>query len=436
MTAAADTDITVRDARVSFREIDLDHPFMISGRAITWFTLALVDVVATNRRGEAATGRGASVLSVPWSWPTSRLDVRGRDAALRRLTERFAHAALGAEPADPVGTWLRLHQTVADTGAAVEDVPAPEPIPRLAALLCLGAVDNALHDAWARAAGRPAHTMYTPDHLAHDLGACVDPTLAGRYPGEFLTAPRRRLPVQHVVGTADPLRPGDAGGARSLEEWLRRDGVRHVKIKVPGRDPDADARRIAEVHRVASARTADVVLSVDPNEGYPGPAALGAMLDALAATAPDAFQAVAFVEQPWPRDSSPDPAAVREQSRRRPVLMDESLHDPAQLRHVRSDGWSGVVVKAGKGQTPALLTYAFARAHGLFVTMQDLTAVDAALAHSARLASVFDLSAPHLEYNSRQYAPTGNRDLAGRQPSLVTVDDGVIVLDEPTAGIY
>ena len=427
----ADTDIVVREASVAFHRVQLDHPFTISGRTISWFTLARTDVTVTDRRGRAARGYGASILSVPWAWPDSIVDVERRDAAMRELTEQFAAQVPDATPADPIAIWCRLHDRV------------PETMPRLAALLCLGSVDNALHDAWARAANRPAHTMYTKEHLAADVGACLadlgareDLVLAGRYPGEFLTVPRRRLPVQHVVGVADPLHHAGAGEDLSVAGWLARDGARHVKIKLSGSAPAADARRIADVYAVASARPGGVSLAVDPNEGCPDPATLGELLDVLRATAPDAFDAVAYIEQPFRRTDAPDPRELRRHSRGKPVLMDEGLDDLRLLPGLAEAGWSGAVVKAGKGQSVALLTHAFARAHRLFVTVQDLTAVDVALAHSARLASVLDVSSPAFECNSRQYAPGGNRELAARYPDLVTARDGTIALPDPAAGIY
>ncbi|HEX6681936.1 MAG TPA: enolase C-terminal domain-like protein [Candidatus Limnocylindrales bacterium] len=420
-----ESDVTVRSARVSFRQIDLDHPFAISGRVISWFTLALVDVEVADRRGRTARGLGASVLSVPWSWPVSTLDVQGRDAILRDLAVRLAEKATAAHgPADPIAHWFRLRAGLEDdamcavgwrAGSAPEDAGG---VPQLAAMLALGAVDNAIHDGWARAAGRPAHSMYGAEHLAVDLGDCLgDGALSGRYPIEFLEAnPRRRLQVQHVVGVSDPLDGGLLG-------------FRHLKVKLEGRDPSLDAQRLSAVARLAP----DASLSLDPNEGYPEPEALGAMLAELP---PDVFRAVSYVEQPFPRDAVPDPDEVRRHSHGKPVLLDEGLDDLSRLPGLAEAGWSGLVVKASKGQTPSLLCHSFARAHGLFVTVQDLTAVDTALEHSARLASVLSLSHPAFEYNSRQYAPSGNRELAGRNPELTTVHDGTIALQDLRPGLY
>jgi L-alanine-DL-glutamate epimerase-like enolase superfamily enzyme len=161
------------------------------------------------------------------------------------------------------------------------------------------------------------------------------------------------------------------------------------------------------------------------------------MLDAVAALDPETSSRLGYVEQPVSREARPDPSTLRRLGRRIPVVIDEGLASLEELRRIGDDGWSGAVIKASKGQTPALLTCALTQAYGWFASMQDLTAVDLALEHSARLASVLSLSVPHVEYNSRQYAPAANRRLAALRPELVAVRDGTIVVgDRLRPGIY
>lgn len=416
------TDVTVVAAAVRFRTVTLDHPFVISGRPIDAFTVAEVDATVTDTRGRTATGTGATVLSVPWAWPESGLDPAGRDAALRALTEEIAAAAVGLGPGDPLELWHELDAGLADRLRPTGERPA---VPPLAGQLALGAVDNAVHDAWARAAGLPAAVMYGPDHLGRDL-ARLDASLAGHFPGAHLVGPAAHLPVQHVVGLGDPLADDDAaaGGGRPLTAWLASDGIRSLKVKVTGADPVEDARRVAAVHTAAVSAVGQVEISLDPNEGYEQPDAALEMLDALATDAPAAALALTYLEQPVPRDAEPDPAAVRRLTARVPALLDEGFTDVAALPHLREQGWSGVVVKAAKGQSPALIAHTYAQVHGLALTVQDLTTVGLALAHSARLAASLRRTWDHLEYNSRQYAPGANAALAGQVPDLVTVRDG------------
>jgi len=425
-----ESDIRIVDADVDFREVKLDHPLVISGGAIDWFTVAVVRVSAVDRRGRRATGRGASVLSIPWSWPHSSLSVEARDAVLRDVTTAIAQRLPDIEAADPIRLWQELSaQLPALCASATTDE-----IPHLAAALALGAADNAIHDGWGRVAGQPVFTMYDDEHVADDLVGALGPDFAGRRPGDFLAEPRTRLPVQHLAGAGDPIDDSEAEpGERSLGQWLRADGISHVKVKVLGRNPRADAERILAVHQAAvRAGNGPVRLAVDPNEAYGAPEELGETLDLVAAGSSAAAQAIRYVEQPISRDRPADPDALRAVSSRAPVLMDEGFTSLDQLAELVPQGWSGLVIKAGKGQTPALLAHSFARRHGLFITVQDLTAVDLALEHSARLVASLSLSAPHLECNSRQYAPDANAELARARPELVNVRDGEVSVGPPT----
>lgn len=364
----------------AFQDVLLDHPLRLAGAVVDRFTLAVVTATLETADGRLVEGTGASVLSVPWAWPRSPLSWIERDRALRDLvTGLCAVEACG----DPLAVCDRLH----------ESLPYGGGVPALAAALALGAVDNAVHDAWARAAGHP-------------------------YLGDAVAEPRTRLPVQHVVGVGDPL--------EEVRAWLERDGIRHVKVKVAGKDPVADAARITAVHALLD-RDREVSVSVDPNEGCANAAVAAAMLDALPA---EVLADVAYLEQPVPRDAAPDPAGMRELGRRVPVLADESLAVPADLERLAAEGWSGLVVKASKGQSLALRTWAFARERGLAVMLQDLTAVGPALAHSARLAATLPWSWPAFECNSRQYAPHANAGLP-----FMTVTDGWITLPPPGPGI-
>lgn len=394
------TDVEITSADVAFRDVVLDHPLQLSGGAVDRFTVVTVTVTAQGSSGGPVIGTGASVLSVPWAWPRSDAGWAERDAALREATATLAAGVVGRGPADPAQLYGEL--------AAI---PAPPGMPPLAVALARGGVDNAVHDAWARAAGRSAWGMYpfpTP-----------------------LPAPRRRLPVQHVVGVGDPLTWAD-GSDRPLVDWIATDGVAHLKVKLAGRDPDVDARRVAAVHAVLGRGS----ISLDPNEGYAEAAGVAAMLDALERDAPAAYAALTYIEQPLPRDAPPDPDGLRAVGKRVPVLIDEGLAEPADLPELAERGWTGLVIKATRGQTLAIASHIYAGAAGMPVAVQDLTAVDMALAHSARLAATLPLTWPVFEYNSRQYAPAANAELAARRPALVAVRAGEVALHPPEPGIY
>lgn len=427
------SDVRPVGVRTQFLDIALEPPFVISGRPMTHFTGALVHLEVQTRGGRTTTGLGASMLSVPWAWPRPDPDIQARDQVLRTLVSSFADQVVQGHGGDPLEIWRPVYVGLDETLAQTARATGSPPIPRLAGLLALAAVDNAVHDAWSRAAGRPVYEMYTDGYLNEDLGWAG---LPGVYPGDYLGEPRRTVPVQHVLGVGDPLTPAEAApGVRPLTWWMQTENIRDLKVKLDG-DVLADARRIVDVHRVGSATRSDVTLSIDPNEAYRSAADLGAMLDHLEAKAPQAAAAITYLEQPFPRDAVTVPEHLRALARRVPVLMDEGYSDLDQLGRLRAEGWSGVVIKSSKGQSHAMVTYAVAREQGLKLVIQDLTTTGAALEHSIGLASALELTWPHLEYNSRQYAPNANDELAARVPDLVNVRDGRVRFTRARAGLY
>lgn len=346
---------------------------------------------------------------------------------MRRLVEWFARIATNEEPGDP----LEIHDALRDGAwrfrATTSEIPdVDSELPALAATLALGALDNAIHDAWGKCAGVPSLDLLRVELDRRGLPV----TLRRR---------RRSLPVQHVVGLADALvaEPG-AGAEPTLVDWLRDDGVVHLKIKVAGRDPIEDVSRIAAAvtvsqehgHRIKS-------ISVDPNEGYESAEAALEMLLRLRRDHTTAFELMSYLEQPTPRGTPIDSGAMRALCALTPIVADESVGEPVELLALVDSGWSGLAIKASRGQSMALLTYGHAQRRDLFVTLQDLTAVDLALVHSARLASRLRLSTPAFEFNSRQYAPAANARIRRSHPDLVAVRKGSIRVEgPPLPGIY
>src|SRR5690625_114994 len=429
------TDIRITEARAQFHEVVLDQPFAISGRPITHFTVAEVTLTGQDRGGTRAQGVGYSMLSVPWAWPRAEVDVPSRDEALRTLVRQFTDSLSDGGWGDAIQLWRPLYARLDQALADLAQQLGCGPVPRLAGMLALGAVDNALHDVWGQVAGRSVYTMYTADHLAQDL-SWIDPQLTGVYPGDYLGEVRGELPIQHVLGGGDPIRAEQAGsGVRSLAEWLRADGSWHLKLKVEG-DPQADAEPTVQPYQVARSHLPTVSLSIDPNEGYRTVEDLERMLDLVEQAAPGIMADVTYLEQPFPRTMTPDAQGLTRLSEWVPVLMDEGYSRLTQLPELRRQGWSGVVIKASKGQSAAMLTYAFARAHGLHVAVQDLTHVGQAVVHSAGLVSALELSWPHLEFNSRQYSAGANAELAERLPDLAQVRGGVVQVPGERTGLY
>jgi L-alanine-DL-glutamate epimerase-like enolase superfamily enzyme len=372
-------DVRIISATPQFRHVPFSTPLRLSSGAVTGLTEARVAVSVVSREGHTADGLGSVLLSYPWAG--------GTDHAMRATVQCLAEALPAFGYRDPLEHGSRLLDLVADLAG-----------PRLAAEVALGPVDQAVHDAWAKASGRSAFRMYDGTYLNADLGAYLGADFAGRWPDEWLTdQPATALPVQDVLGLDEP-----AAAAQ---------GRRWVKLKLAG-SVDAD---IARVRAVASYGAR---LSLDPNEAYVNVGDLARLLSSVCAE---------YIEQPMPRGADGPGSGPL------PVLADEGLPDPRELDSLT--GWDGIVVKTCRGQTSALLAYCWARLRERFVVQQDLTHVGPALAHAAVFAAHCSYAVAAFECNSLKYAPSGNRELARERPGLVTDRDGFVEVSATGIGI-
>ena len=164
---------------------------------------------------------------------------------------------------------------------------------------------------------------------------------------------------------------------------------------------------------------------LDFNEGCPNVDYLLEYLARLQKATPEGFQRILYIEQPTSRDLQGSRANVMHAaSRLRPVVVDEALTDTETLLLARQMGYTGVALKACKGQTHAMLMAAAARKNGLFITVQDLTCPGASLIHSAGIAARVPGNAG-IEANARQFVPAANAAWEARFPGLCTIRDGV-----------
>ncbi len=158
---------------------------------------------------------------------------------------------------------------------------------------------------------------------------------------------------------------------------------------------------------------------LDFNEGCPN---VGYLLDCLRRVreaTPAGFDRILYIEQPTARDLKKDRANVmHEAARLRPVVIDESLTDLETLLLAREMGYTGVALKACKGQTHAMLMAAAAQKFGMFLCVQDLTCPGASLIHSAGIAARVPGNAG-IEANARQFVPARQRAVGSALPGAV-----------------
>jgi L-alanine-DL-glutamate epimerase-like enolase superfamily enzyme len=299
-------------------------------------------------------------------------------------------------------------------------------------------LEAAIHDAYGKILGASSFDLLGPQWVNTDLAAYLDERFAGEYLDRYtLRAPRSTMPLYHLVGALDPLSDADVatpvhdGLPETLAQWIAADGLTHLKIKLNGDDLDWDVQRVLSVERVAAEAQAargcgDWHYSADFNEKCGSVDYVIEFLARIGRGSPDALRRLQYIEQPMPRDlHARRDERVHGAARLKPVVIDESLVDYESLLLARELGYSGVALKACKGQSEALLMAAAAQKFGMFLCVQDLTCPGASFLHSASLAARIPGVAA-IEGNARQYCPVANRGWAERFPAMFRITDGTV----------
>ena len=436
------TDIHITGATLYFLPVQTRVPLKFGPETLTSVTCARVRLVVEDRAGRRAEGWGETPLSVQWVWP-SRLSYEARHARLKAFAARLAQAwaSFGAA-GHPVEIGYDFKEQVVPAlldEANHAEGPGGEPMPYLAAVVCCSPFDIALHDAYGQLRGCDVYDTYRAEFMNRDLADFLTPaggtavSFKRRYPGEYLLPAPSRLRAWHLVGGLDPLRADDLRGGEPadghpvlLADWIRRDGLTCLKIKLRGDDPAWDYGRIVEVGRIAIENGVEW-LSTDFNCTVTDPAYVTTLLDRLRDEHPRVFGMILYVEQPFPYDLEAHRIDVHGVSARKPLFLDESAHDWKLVRLGRELGWSGVALKTCKTQTEALLTCCWAKAHGMTLMVQDLTnPMLAQIPHVLLAAHVGTIMG--VETNGMQFYPAASAAEEAVHPGLYRRRDGMLDL--------
>jgi L-alanine-DL-glutamate epimerase-like enolase superfamily enzyme len=434
------TDIRIEDIAFSYEDHLYRTPIKFGGIALDRATLLNVQCRVRTAGGRGARGFGSMPLGNVWSFPSRVLTYDATLAAMKALVERVAAiTAAYKESGHPIDLTWGLEPAYLKAADEVSgQLNLAEPIPPLCTLVVASAFDAALHDAFGKAHGLNCYHTYGPDFLSHDLGHYLGPEFQGESLSQYVaTAPKPRMPLYHLIGALDPLEAADVqkpigdGLPETLPEWIRFNGLTHLKIKLNGDDLGWDVDRVVRVDRVAAQaqRQRGVgrwFYSLDFNERCPHVGYLLEFLQKVQEQTPDGFARIQYIEQPTARDLKANQANVmHEASKLRPVVIDESLIDLESLQLARAMGYTGAALKACKGQSQSLLLAAAAQKYGMFLCVQDLTCPGASLIHSAGLAAHVPGVAA-IEANSRQYVPAANRPWEERFPGMFRITDGTM----------
>lgn len=395
------------------------------------------------RDGHFGKGWGETPLSVQWVWP-STTSYDDRHLALQEFSEillqkckthsGFGHALeLGHSFVfEQLPTFLNEYNQSERKGL--------EPLPWLGALVCASAFDLALHDAYGITNDLPTYQCYDFPYLNLDLSHFIEPkdgnsiSFAGKTPSDFLVLdPGDQIPVWHLVGGLDPLSELECTGNEPqdgypihLEEWIERDGLNCLKIKLRGNDSHWDYSRLVAIGKIAKEMNVDY-LTTDFNCTVTDPHYVNQILDQLKIKDSRTWDKIIYVEQPFPYDLEKHGIKVHSLSERKPLFMDESAHDWKHVRLGLELGWTGVALKTCKTQTGALLSLCWAKAHGMDLMVQDLTNPMLAQiphvllgAHAGTIMGV--------ESNGMQFYPEASKKEAFIHPGIYERRNGMLDL--------
>ena len=427
------TDIHAVATTLYFLPMSYRVPIKFGKEVVTRGTCARVCLRVSDRKGRTVEGWGETPLAATWVWP-STMSFEAREDALKDFSIKLADA------------WAKFDEFghPMEVGRAFQDEVLPgllqsfneargtdaEPMPWLAALVCCSTFDLALHDAFGNLVGLPVYRTYGPRFMNRDLasyfpgpdGAAA--SFAGKYPEDyFVRDVPQKLPVWHLVGGVDPLEPEDLTGREPrddypvlLRDWIKRDGLRCLKIKLRGIDSAWDYARTVHVGRIAA--ELDVPwLTADFNCTVMEPAYVNEILDRLRDEHPRIYGSLLYVEQPFPYDLEKYRIDVSSVSARKPLFMDESAHDWKHVAVGRKLGWNAVALKTCKTQTGAILSACWAKTHGMSLMVQDLTNPMLAMIPHVQLAAHVG-TIMGLECNAMQYYPDASLPEANVHPGL------------------
>ncbi len=435
------TDARIKFAAYTVEPLAFRAPLKFGGRVIDKSFLLNCTLTVESRDGKHhATGFGSMPVGSIWAWPSNTVSGEQTEAAMKAFAEEVIElGSVCTEYGHPIDLSYHLSAEYQHTAKTLcQRMKLAETMPELAQLVAASPFDAALHDAYGRLHNANSYNTLSSKFMNHDLSEYLDDQFKGEYLDQYTTRdPQPMMPLYHLVGALDPLTAADVtkkigdGVPETLVDWIPYNGLTHMKIKLSGEDFAWDVERVVAVEKVAAEAQAkrgcqQWVYSLDFNEKCANVDYVIDFLKTIREKSPAAFERVQYVEQPTHRDLKAHPEnKMHKAAELKPVVIDESLVDYDALLLSREQGYTGVALKACKGQTESLLLAAAAQKFGMFLCVQDLSCPGYSFLHSASLAARIPGIAA-IEGNSRQYCPGPNKSYAKRFPGMFEFKNGSV----------
>jgi len=434
------TDTRILEATCAFEPVAFRAPLKFGGRIVDKTFLINVEVTLETQAGKVATGFGSMPVGNVWAWPSAALSTDKTEEITKKFAEQVVALAENyPEYGHPIDIVYHLSGEYWHLGKTLpKRLGVDEAMPELAQLVAASPFDAALHDAYGRVHELNSYNVLSAQYVHHDLAEYLDEQFTDEYLDQYtLREPQARLPLYHLVGALDPLTDDDVEERiddqlpETLAEWIAADGLTHLKIKLAGDNLDWDVDRVLAIEGVAakaqSARGVDTwFYSCDFNEKCENVDYVLDFLNRIREQSPAAYDRIQYIEQPGSRDLKAHPEnRMHEAAKLKPIVLDEALVDYDALLLGREMGYTGVALKACKGQTDSLLLAAAAQKFDMFLCVQDLTCPGYSFLHSASLAARIPTVAA-IEGNGRQYCPGPNKQWARQFPAMFDITDGTV----------
>ena len=438
------TDIKVKNVELFLIPVETRVPLKFGTETLSSVTCARAKVTVEDRQGKTAVGWGETPLSVQWVWPSQTPYSQRHDAlvefskVLQKQWVEFGQFGHAVE----IG-----HNFLEDVLHSVQDkfneklvAGGGEKMPYLAGLVVASVFDQAVHDAYGVLNEIDIYKTYNSQFMSRDLSSFLTPaegssvSFEGKFPSDFLVADApAKLPVWHLVGGLDPLSKEELTGSEPdddypvlLRDWIERDGLNCLKIKLRGNDSKWDYDRLEAIGKIADDTNLEC-LTADFNCTVKDPEYVNEILDKMKKECPSVYDKILYVEQPFPYDLEKHRIDVHSVSERKPLFLDESAHDWKFVKLGLELGWSGVALKTCKTQTGALLSLCWAKAHSMPLMVQDLTNPMLAQVPHVRLAAHAG-TIMGVESNGMQFYPDASKPEEAIHPGLYRRREGILDL--------
>lgn len=384
------------------RDVVLRLPFRFGAATLRQAPQAFVRVRVVGEDGRSAVGGAAEMMVPKWFDKTPDLTTEDNVDQLRDAIAIARAAALDASEPMTLFAAARINEAevarrsksnplVAGFGPALIARAALDAFCRLADVSFFDAVRNNLIGMGGEA-------------LPADIETQAATEVLGRLRPASSIGARHTIGLLDAITDAEVTEPVADGLPESLRAAIACYGHEWFKIKLSG-DVDADLERLNRIADVLG-RLPKYRVTLDGNEQFAGPDAVDELLSRMEADARLAplVQAIAYVEQPFPR-SATLALPLGRLADRLPFLIDESDDCDEAFGQARALGYRGVSSKTCKGIYRSLLKAIRIRSGGdprLFLSGEDLTC-QVGLSVQQDLALVSLLGLTHVERNGHHY---------------------------------